>query len=86
MSETLWIVQARVASAMSQAGGNADTGDNSNCILKVVKMRGLRKGLKFFTVPRKHPDKGKRPKYEAKQDGDLLKPVCEMNGKDTGPE
>lgn len=42
--------------------------------------------MKVFHCPQKYPGKGKRSKYEAKQDEDLLKPVYEMHGKDTGPE
>lgn len=42
--------------------------------------------IKVFPSFSKCPGKEKRPKYEPKQDEDLLKPVYEMTGEDTEPE
>lgn len=80
------MVQARIVCALNQHGSN---GEKDMCTFKlyfestVVKIRELKKGLKFSPLPKSVGEKAfsrqrERLKYEAKQNKDLLKPGCEM--------
>lgn len=76
----LEVVQARLASALNLGEGNWETEVG---YFRSRKDERTKERFKVFTMPQKCPGKEERPKFEAPQDEDLMKPVCEINVKNT---